>query len=242
MRADVLIFKLGLAKSRQAAKELIGAGDVFCGGVMVNKASLDLPEDARIEIKGGVPEFVGRGGLKLKSALDTFGINPSGCVCADIGASTGGFTDCLLQRGAARVYAIDCGTGQLDEKLRRDPRVINIEKTNARYITSDTVPESCDLVVMDVSFISQTLLHENAAMLLKDGGRLISLIKPQFEVGRGRIGKGGIVAEKYRLQAVDTVLDMARLRGFVNEGVAVSPITGGDGNTEFLAVFRKTSP
>ena len=190
-RADKLLFRKGLVKSRSAAQALINEKKVLCRGRLVLKPSELLEEDDELNVTE-IPKYVSRGGLKLEHALHVFGVSVEGDVCADIGASTGGFTDCLLQHGAKKVYAVEGGHGQLDPSLSSDPRVTSIEDLNAKKLCFDTLGELCDTVVMDVSFISQTLLHKNVAGILKPGGKFITLIKPQFEAGKDNIGKGGI--------------------------------------------------
>lgn len=243
MRADVFLATFGHAKSREAAKKLIESGRVSIDGKTVTKPSLDVDDGAEHSVDiAECHEFVSRGGLKLEGALDAFGIDVRGWRAVDIGASTGGFTHCLLQRGADLVYAVDSGHGQLDVSLLKDNRVVNIEGFNARGLCSGErgiLPCDLDGAVMDVSFISQTYILPGIAGLLKDGGVLVSLIKPQFEAGRGAVGKGGIVkSPRDRLFAVKRVLSCARESGFGLAGLMVSPITGGDGNVEYLAAFR----
>jgi len=243
MRADVFLATFGHAKSREAAKKLIESGRVSIDGKTVTKPSLDVDDGAEHSVAiAECHEFVSRGGLKLEGALDAFGIDVHGWRAVDIGASTGGFTNCLLQRGASLVYAVDSGHGQLDVSLLKDNRVVNIEGFNARGLCSGErgiLPCDLDGAVMDVSFISQTYILPGIAGLLKDGGVLVSLIKPQFEAGRGAVGKGGIVkSPRDRLFAVKRVLSCARESGFGLAGLMVSPITGGDGNVEYLAAFR----
>lgn len=243
MRLDLYLSANGFCKSRSRAKELIVSGAVTVGGKTVTKPSYEVSDgdDVACDTAAGC-RYVSRGGLKLERALEYFGISPEGLVCADIGASTGGFTDCLLQHGAARVYAVDSGTAQLDPSLSADPRVVSLENLNARYITADDIGCKCSLAVMDVSFISQTKLFSAITEILMPGGVLISLIKPQFEVGRSGIGKGGIVKDqKKRLAAIDNVCECAELHGLACRGTVLSPIEGGDGNTEYLACFVFTS-
>lgn len=243
MRLDLYLSENGFCRSRSRAKELIVSGAVTVGGKTVLKPSYEVCDgDAVVCDTSSQCRYVSRGGLKLERALDYFGISPEGLVCIDIGASTGGFTDCLLQHGAAKVYAIDSGTAQLDDSLASDPRVVSYENMNARYITADDIGGKCRLAVMDVSFISQTKLFPAVTEILEPGGVLISLIKPQFEVGRSGIGKGGIVKDaKKRLTAVDNVCRSAAEYGLVCRGTVLSPIEGGDGNTEYLACFVFTS-
>lgn len=238
MRLDVLVYRLGIAESRSRARALIEAGSIAVNGAVVTKPAFLCSEGDKIELVGAPIEYVSRGGYKLAAALDTFGVDVAGMVAADIGASTGGFTDCLLKRGAKKVYAIDSGHGQLDSRLRADPRVVPLEGTNARSLTVEMLGERCDMVVMDVSFISQTKLHNVAAGLLVPGGIFISLIKPQFEVGRENVGKGGIVKDpKAKMLAKELVINSALGAGFAFRGVIDSPIKGGDGNEEYLACF-----
>jgi 23S rRNA (cytidine1920-2'-O)/16S rRNA (cytidine1409-2'-O)-methyltransferase len=247
MRLDVEVFRRGIAESRSRARVLIAAGSVSVNGTVITKPSYECSESDDIELTGSPLEYVSRGGYKLAAALDAFGagngdatagIDVTGMIAADIGASTGGFTECLLRRGACRVYAIDSGRGQLADSLHADPRVVSLEGVNARSITVDMLGELCDIVVMDVSFISQTKLHEVVASLLVPGGIFISLIKPQFEVGRENVGKGGIVRdERARQLAIEAVIKSAEYAGFTCRGIIESPITGGDGNVEYLACF-----
>ena len=241
MRVDLYLFQNGHAESREQARRLIEAGAVCLDGITVKKPSAAVDENAAhsVEIvKPAAERYVGRGGLKLEGALEYFGIDPAGVIALDIGASTGGFTDCLLQRGAARVYAVDSGEGQLHPRLRADSRVVNIEKCNARSMTPDTIGERVDLAVMDVSFISQTCILPVIPPLMRESGQLISLIKPQFEAGRSAVGKGGIVRHReHREAAIRRVLECAASVGLSCIGLTVSPITGGDGNVEYLARF-----
>ncbi len=240
MRLDKYLSEHGLADSRTRAAQMIAAGLIQVNGILQKKPSYDLPDDAVVEVVGELLPYVSRGGLKLKGALDTFGISPKGMISADIGSSTGGFTDCLLQEGAIKVYAIDSGKDQLHEKLRGDPRVVSMESFNARNLTLAHLGEAVDIAVTDVSFISQTLLHGAIASVLKDGGIFLSLIKPQFEVGRENLGKGGIVKNpKARREAARRVMASAMTAGLAPISITVSPITGGDGNIEYLAYFRK---
>lgn len=238
MRIDRYLFEKGLAKSRTRASAMISEGCVTVNGIHVKKPSFDVCESDMVEICGEVLRYVSRGGLKLEKAIAVFGIDVSNKVAIDIGASTGGFTDCLLQNGCAKVYAIDSGSNQLDPSLAAQNVVISMENCNARYLTVDDIGELCDIAVCDLSFISQTLLHHVIASLLKPNGIFISLIKPQFEVGRERLGKGGIVKdEKNRQYAIEKVVMSANSCGLALQGVIPSPITGGDGNTEYLAYF-----
>jgi 23S rRNA (cytidine1920-2'-O)/16S rRNA (cytidine1409-2'-O)-methyltransferase len=235
-RVDALLVARGLCESREQAKRLVLAGEVRSGDRVIDKPSTQLLLDAPLDVKER-PKFVGRGGLKMEGALDTFGISPEGWTCLDIGASTGGFTDCLLQRGAARVHAIDVGTNQLAWKIRTDPRVVVKEQFNARSLTEADLGEKVDFIVMDVSFISLTKILPAAFDVLKEGGSLVCLIKPQFELERDDIGKGGIVRDpELHQRAVDKIRHCAtELLGRSWKGLIDSPITGTDGNREFLA-------
>jgi 23S rRNA (cytidine1920-2'-O)/16S rRNA (cytidine1409-2'-O)-methyltransferase len=243
-RIDKLLVDRGLVESRTRAQAMIMAGSVLVGEKRVEKPSESFPPDANIRIKGDGPEskYVGRGGLKLEAALRQFGIDPAGYVCIDIGSSTGGFTDCLLQHGAERVYAIDVGTNQLVWSLRNDPRVTVMENTNARELKPEHFNEKFNLAVMDVSFISVTKLLPALLPLLKYDGRVITLIKPQFEVGKGEVGKGGIVREPEKHERVVAGINsFADGQGLLVRGVIDSPILGAAGNKEFLALYEKGS-
>ncbi len=242
MRADIYLFERGYAKSREAAKKLISAGSVTLDGIILSKPSQDIDGEREHSVTVMQSEkYVSRGGLKLEGALDTFGISVEGLSAADIGASTGGFTDCLLSRGAARVWAADAGHGQLDRRIEGDCRVTSIEGFNARRLCDGEcggIPR-VHIAVMDVSFISQTLIIPGLPNILSEGGIFISLIKPQFEAGRAAVGKGGIVrSESDRAAAVERVILSAAASGFDCLGLCLSPIEGGDGNVEYLAHFR----
>ena len=237
-RADKLLFIKGLAKSRSAAQALIAEGKVLYNGKLIYKPSEPLDENGNITVTGE-QKYVSRGGYKLEGALQKFSIDVTGDICIDIGASTGGFTDCLLQHGAKKVYAVDAGHGQLDSSLLNDARIVNIENFNARELYISTAGEPCDTAVMDVSFISQTLLHKNVYGILKTGGKFITLIKPQFEAGRENVNKRGIAFES-SYEAVKTkVITSAEQCGFKFIDIDASVIKGGDGNTEFIAYFKK---
>lgn len=243
MRLDAFLAEKGLAKSRSFAKTLIDEGFVEVNGKNVRKASLDVSESDIVVVTGRPYTYVGRGGVKLEAAIKSFKIDVSDFVCVDIGASSGGFTDCLLQNGAARVYAVDTGSDQLDETLRTDERVINIENFNARDLKTETLGELCDIAVTDVSFISQTLIIPAACGVLKENALYVSLIKPQFECGREGLGKGGIVKSKKVMHAaVEKVIDFADRSGLGCSGLLKSPILGGDGNCEFLMICHKNHP
>ena len=234
-RLDTELVRRGLADSRQRAQGLILAGKVLVGGEKVEKSGAQVDESADIRITGCDIPYVSRGGLKLKAALDFFGINASGLVCADIGASTGGFTDCLLQEGASKVYALDVGYGLLGMKIRQDPRVAIIERVNARGLTPDILGGPVDLAVVDVSFISLKLILGPAKSVLTPGGIIIPLVKPQFEVGRGNVGKGGIVRdEKLRRGAVEDIKKFAETLGLEVLNEMESPVKGAKGNVEYL--------
>lgn len=239
MRLDIYLAEKGYCKSRSLAQELIKNGSVTVNGKTVNKPSFLVDEDSNIICgPSELCRYVSRGGLKLEAALEEFNIDPFGKICADIGASTGGFTDCLLKKGALKVYAVDSGTAQLDIELKKNNKVISLENLNARYLSEHDIPEKCDIVVMDVSFISQTKLYNGVSSIISDNGIFISLIKPQFEVGPSGIGKGGIVTdEKTRIRAVNSVCDAALAYNFICHGTMISPIKGGDGNTEYLGYF-----
>lgn len=232
-RLDLLVVERGLAESREKARALILAGQVLVNGQKADKAGANIDASARVELLEQ-PRYVGRGGLKLEAALDHFGISPAGKICLDVGSSTGGFTDCLLQRGAARVYAIDVGTGQLDWKLRNDPRVIAQEQVNARYLTREQVPEPIALAVCDVSFISITMILPAVATLLTPDAEMVILVKPQFELDRDQVGKGGIIRDPaLHRQACQRVEKAVQQLGFRTE-IMGSPILGAEGNQEFL--------
>ena len=238
-RVDSLLVSRGLCESRELAKRLIMAGKVLCGTERVNKPSQKVAPDAALAVKER-PKYVGRGGFKIEGALKEFGIDPTGWVCADLGASTGGFTDCLLQHGAAKVHAIDVGTNQLVWKLRSDERVVSREKFNARNLTVDDIGERVKLVVMDLSFISLTKVLPSAFSILEEGGSVISLVKPQYELSRAEVGKGGIVREpRLHQKSVDKIREfITNELGREWAGLITSPITGTDGNVEFLAWMR----
>ena len=239
-RLDLVLVARGLAESRSVAQKLILAGEVFIGASRADKAGTLVATDAPVHVRQGLP-FVSRGGLKLQAALEAFEIEATGLVCADVGASTGGFTDCLLQRGAARVYAIDVGYGQLDWKLRRDSRVVVLERTNARYLTS--LPEPIALAVIDVSFISLTLILPAVMNWLAAEGQVVPLVKPQFEAGREQVGKGGVVRDAaIHADVLQRVLSWANAHGLTPLGVMRSPLTGPAGNVEFLAHLRRMAP
>src|SRR5258705_2830990 len=244
MRTDRLLAERGLAESRTKAQALVMAGVVLADEQRVNKPSDTVAADAQVRLKGGddpTSRYVGRGGLKLETALRDFELSVEGLICLDVGASTGGFTDCLLQHGARQVIALDVGHNQIDYRLRTDPRVEVREGVNARYLQPDDFKVSFDLVVMDVSFISATKVMPAIVPLLQQAGRLITLIKPQFEVGRGEVGKGGIVRDPEKhARVIAEVNHAAQELGLQPKKVIESPIHGADGNVEFLALYEKS--
>ncbi len=234
-RIDVLLCKTGLCESRQKAQQLIMAGEVFVNGQRVDKAGTQVTEDANIEIKGDVCPFVSRGGYKLAKAIPTFNINLENCVCMDVGASTGGFTDCMLQNGAKKVYCIDVGYGQLAWKLRCDERVVNYERTNVRNLTKEQVPDEIDFISIDVSFISLKIVLPVLKQFMNPDTRLVALIKPQFEAGKGQVGKNGVVREReIHLSVIKGVLEFCKQEDFLVTGLDFSPVKGPKGNIEFL--------
>lgn len=241
-RIDKLLVERGLADSRTKAQAMVMAGVVLVDDQRVEKPSHQFDTNSSIRIKGGddpTSRYVGRGGLKLEAALREFQLDVSGLTCLDVGASTGGFTDCLLQNGAQKVIAIDVGHNQIDWRLRNDPRVEVREGVNARYLTPEDFPHKFDLVVMDVSFISVTKVLPAIVLLLAAGGSIVTLIKPQFEVGRGEVGGGGIVRDEgKRLRVVEEVNNAARTLGLEVVKTIESPITGAEGNVEFLALYK----
>ena len=240
-RLDVLLVKQGLAASREKAKAVIMAGNVFVNGQREDKAGAVFAADkSRIEVRGAGLKYVSRGGLKLEKAMETFSLDLQDMICMDIGASTGGFTDCMLQNGAARVYAIDVGHGQLAWKIRNDARVICMEKTNFRYVTDREIPEKVDFASVDVSFISLTKILIPARNLLHENGYMVCLIKPQFEAGRDKVGKKGVVREpEVHAEVVHKVIDYADMIGFTVGGLTYSPVKGPEGNIEYLLWIEK---
>jgi 23S rRNA (cytidine1920-2'-O)/16S rRNA (cytidine1409-2'-O)-methyltransferase len=241
LRLDQLLVGRGMFPSREQARRAILAGEISVATRVADKPSELLDEQTEIEVRP-TRKYVGRGALKLESALDYFHVDLHGKTALDIGASTGGFTDCMLQRGAEKVYAVDVGYGQLDWKLRNDPRVIVLEKTNARFLTRNQVQELVDICVIDVSFISLTLILPNAIALLKPHGVILALIKPQFELQRSEVGKGGIVRDpRLHQKAQDKIVAFVEDVGHVVDGIAPAAIKGADGNQEFFACIRKRS-
>ena len=241
-RIDKLIVERDLVRSRSRAKARIMAGEVFVDEQRVDKAGTQVSVDADIEVRGDDMPYVSRGGLKLAAGLDHFEFDPSGMTAIDVGASTGGFTDCLLQRGASKVYAVDVGYGQLAWKLRNDDRVVVLERENIRYLDDEAVDEACDLAVIDCSFISLELVLPNTLRFLTDDAGVVALIKPQFEVGKERVGKGGVVRDdEARREAIDEIVDEAEQLGLEFVAGLDSPVHGPSGNVEYLAYFRRTS-
>ena len=242
VRLDQLVFDRGFAESRERAKTTIMSGLVFVNGQRVDKPGTAIDPEATIEVHGDAIPFVSRGGFKLDKALKVFPVDPAGKVCIDCGASTGGFTDVLLQHGAGKVYAVDVGYGQLAWKLRTDERVVNLERTNLRYITEEQIPEALDLAVMDVSFISIRLVIPAVKQLLKPGADYICLIKPQFEAGREEVGKKGVVRDpKVHEEVVQGILDFAPTIGMSVMGLDFSPIKGPEGNIEYICHLKNGS-
>lgn len=240
-RLDIILVRQGFAPSREKAKAILMTGNVFVNGQREDKAGTTFDESKiHIEVKGGTLKYVSRGGLKLEKAITEFPIRLLHTVCMDIGASTGGFTDCMLQSGARRVYAIDVGHGQLDWKLRNDERVVCMEKTNFRYVTAEEIREEIDFASVDVSFISLTKILLPARNLLRDGGSMVCLIKPQFEAGKDKVGKKGVVREpQIHEEVVHKVVDYADMVGFDVKGLTYSPIKGPEGNIEYLVYIEK---
>ena len=235
-RLDVLLVERGLVESRQRAQAVIMSGQVYVKEQKVDKAGAQIPEDAPIEVRGQTLAYVSRGGLKLEKAMKTFtGIHLDGAVCGDIGASTGGFTDCMLQNGAVKVYAVDVGYGQLAWSLRSDERVVCLERTNARYLTHEQIPDELDFASVDVSFISLKLILPALRGLLKENGQVICLVKPQFEAGREKVGKKGVVRDPaVHLEVIQNFLGHAAEADFTVKDMTFSPIRGPEGNIEYL--------
>ena len=239
-RLDVLLVKRNLAVSREKAKAVIMAGEVYVDGQKEDKAGSMFQDSVHIEVRGNTLPYVSRGGLKLEKAMTHFGVSLEGKVCLDVGASTGGFTDCMLQNGAKRVYAIDVGHGQLDWKLRNDPRVVCMEKTNIRYVVPDDIGEQADFSSIDVSFISLTKVLLPVRELLGEGGEIVCLIKPQFEAGREKVGKKGVVRDPaVHLEVIEKIVDYAKSIYFEILNLEFSPIKGPEGNIEYLLYLRR---
>lgn len=239
-RLDVLLVERGYLETRQKAQATIMSGLVFVKGQRVDKPGTAVPNDAPIEVRGSALKYVSRGGLKLEKAMATFPVTLEGSVCGDIGASTGGFTDCMLQNGAAKVYAVDVGYGQLAWKLREDPRVVCMERTNARYLSHEQIPDELDFASIDVSFISLKLILPAVHAVLKDGGHVACLVKPQFEAGKEKVGKKGVVRDpQVHLEVLENFLIHAKESGFTVLGITYSPIRGPEGNIEYLGYLEK---
>ena len=239
-RLDVELVDRGLVQSRERAKVVIMEGLVYVNGQKSDKAGTPVKEDDRIEVRGETLRYVSRGGTKLEKAMQVFPVVLEGCTCMDIGASTGGFTDCMLQNGAVKVYAVDVGYGQLAWSLRTDERVVNLERTNIRYITEEQVPQPVDFISVDVSFISLTLVLPVAHRLLKDGAQMVCLVKPQFEAGKDKVGKKGVVRDpQIHREVIRKVIDCAAELGFWVRGLDFSPIKGPEGNIEYLLFLQK---
>ena len=239
-RLDKLLVDRGIVQSRERAKAVILAGVVMVGDRVVDKAGALVERDSHIRVKGTDHPYVSRGGIKLEGALRGFGVDPKDKVAMDIGASTGGFTDCLLQWGARRVYAVDVGYGQLAWKLRRDPRVVNLERRNIRYVKPQEVGEEVDLVVVDTSFISVEKFLPNVVSMVREGGEVVALLKPQFEVGKGEVGKGGVVRDTRKHQQVlERISRFTESIGMKVRGVMESPLLGPKGNKEFFIYLEK---
>ena len=239
-RLDVLLVKRNLAESREKAKALIMSGIVYVNGQKEDKAGTTFEATAPIEVRGSTLKYVSRGGLKLEKAMDRFGVRLDGKICMDVGASTGGFTDCMLQNGAVKVYSVDVGHGQLAWKLRNDERVVCMEKTNIRYVTPEDIADPIGFASIDVSFISLTKVLGPVKALLEDNGQIVCLIKPQFEAGREKVGKKGVVREPaVHLEVIDMVIDYALSIGFEALNLEFSPIKGPEGNIEYLLYLQK---
>ncbi len=239
-RLDVALVEQGLAESRQKAQALIMAGQVYVNGQKETKAGAPVGEEAAVEVRGKALPYVSRGGLKLEKAIALWPISLSGAVCADIGASTGGFTDCMLQNGAKLVYAVDVGYNQLDYRLRTHPQVVCMERTNARYLTREQIPEALDFFSVDVSFISLSLILPALGPLLRDGGQGVCLVKPQFEAGKEKVGKKGVVRDPaVHREVLERFLDHAAQAGFTVKDITFSPIRGPEGNIEYLGYLEK---
>lgn len=235
-RLDVLLVSLGLAESRAKAQATIMAGEVYVNGQKADKSGMEVDITSNIEVRGSACPYVSRGGLKLEKALKNFGVDPTGYVCSDSGASTGGFTDCLLQQGASKVFAIDVGYGQLAWKIRNDPRVVVMERTNIRYVTPEDLGEMLDLSVIDVSFISLGLVLPVVKTLLKPTGQVLCLIKPQFEAGKEKVGKKGVVRDPaVHEEVLQNFISLAKSLDFTIRNLTFSPVKGPEGNIEFLA-------
>ncbi len=242
-RLDVILTEKGIFPSREKAKASIMAGLIYVDGQRIDKPGTSVSSEAEITVKEDLCPYVSRGGLKLEKALELYGFSLDGAVAVDIGASTGGFTDCMLQKGASKVFAIDVGYGQLDWKLRNDPRVVNMEKCNIRYLDFDTVDKDIDFISIDVSFISLRLVFPVASQLLAEDGCLVCLVKPQFEAGREQVGKKGIVRDPaVHREVIENVIQYGKDNGLYAHGLTFSPVTGTKGNIEYLLYMKKTEP
>lgn len=241
LRLDSAIFEKGFCDSREKAKTLIMAGVVYVNNQKADKCGMTIKLDDIIEVRSNPLKYVSRGGLKLEKAMNEFPINLEGAICADIGASTGGFTDCMLQNGASKVYSIDVGYGQLAWKLRTDNRVVNLERTNFRYVSKEQIPDELDFASVDVSFISLSLIVPVMHTLMKDNAKAVCLIKPQFEAGKDKVGKKGVVRDKnVHIEVVDKTLELMLKTGFSVLGLTYSPIKGPEGNIEYLIFIEKS--
>ena len=241
LRLDVALLERGFAQSREKAKALIMSGIVYVNNQKSDKAGNIIKPDDIIEVRGEALKYVSRGGLKLEKAVSVFDLDLNGFVCADIGASTGGFTDCMLQNGAAKVYSIDVGYGQLAWKLRTDERVINLERTNFRYVTKEQIPDKLDFASVDVSFISLSLILPVLRNLLKDNGTAVCLIKPQFEAGKENVGKKGVVRDKaVHIAVIEKIIGLISENSYSLLGLDFSPVKGPEGNIEYLCYIEKT--
>lgn len=239
-RLDVMMVNRGLAESREKAKAIIMSGIVYVDNIKEDKAGSTFDEKVQIEVRGNTLKYVSRGGLKLEKAMDCFGVSLAGKVAMDVGSSTGGFTDCMLQNGAVKVYSVDVGHGQLAWKLRNDERVVCMEKTNIRYVTPDDIEDRIEFASIDVSFISLTKVLPPVKELLTDDGEIVCLIKPQFEAGREKVGKKGVVRDqKVHVEVVEMIVDFARQIGFKTLDLSYSPIKGPEGNIEYLLYITK---
>ena len=239
-RLDILVYENGFTDSREKAKAVIMAGQVYVDNQKADKCGQSYDENCKIEVRGSTQKYVSRGGLKLEKAINNFDFDLNGKITMDIGASTGGFTDCMLQNGAKKVYAVDSGSGQLSPKLKSDPRVVDLEKTNFRYITEKEIPERADFASADVSFISLKYILPALSPLLKDGGSAVCLIKPQFEAGRENVGKKGVVKDpRVHIKVIKNVCSYAVQAGFSVSALDFSPVKGPEGNIEYLVYLKK---
>ena len=240
-RLDILVYEKGLAESREKAKALIMAGIIYADNQKADKPGTVYPEDVKLELRGNKLRYVSRGGLKLEKAVNSFSLDLKDKITMDIGASTGGFTDCMLQNGAKKVYSVDVGYGQLDWKLRNDERVVNLERTNIRYITPEIVPDKLDFFSVDVCFISLVLVLPAVRPFLKDKAQAVCLIKPQFEAGKGKVGKNGVVRDKQiHIEVIQKIYDFCLNNGFSVLDMDYSPIKGPEGNIEYLLYIEKS--